>query len=410
MSQIDFIKYTRTPEFQAILKEYEEALNSGVNSFIEAEDIIDIAEYFHINKMLEKADEAADYCLEVHPGNISALFFKSRMALTDFNDADRAEQILQEITDYDKYTEGVYIYAEILMSKGDAHAAHTMLKEKYDKIKTAADNQAEEEQQYDHDEEGDDEDEDYKMAFTHFPLDAAVIFCDYGFHKYARFWMEKFNAPPEDLVFEYWETWGRIYLDEDDFEKAIKAWNCVLDIDAYNVNAWLQLWDAQLRSGKAEEALQSAEYALAIEPDTADGLTAKGCSLFELKRYDEAIETFNLLEKLFPEDTQPNLYLATIYLEMKDIEKGMKQFRNAINKSDYDPNITVKIGSILYEMNYKEAAYLTLTTIVRSYEETNQMNDCPDQLLDYLIMCCKDLQKTEELEKYTKIRNSRLSL
>ena len=67
MTSSDFNKYIKSSEFRALLAQYENALKTGEMVFLDSDDIVDIAEYYHIAGEIEKAEEAADYCLSLYP-------------------------------------------------------------------------------------------------------------------------------------------------------------------------------------------------------------------------------------------------------------------------------------------------------------------------------------------------------
>ena len=63
MSSAEFAKYIHSSEFKHLLLQYENALETGGLVFFDSDDLIDIAEYYHISGELDKAEAAADYCL-----------------------------------------------------------------------------------------------------------------------------------------------------------------------------------------------------------------------------------------------------------------------------------------------------------------------------------------------------------
>lgn len=401
MSQTDFIKYIRTPEFKALLNKYEEALNSGVDNFIDSEDLVDIAEYYHYSGMMEKAEEAADYCLEQYPDCATALYFKSRMELTDHSNPDEAMRLLKRLPEDDDNVEKTFIEAEVKIVYGDSEGADKILRERYARLKSQVESQdgiygGALDSEYD-----EESDEDWLLEdYSHFPLNTAMIFCDHCCFGYAEKWMKMMDKPLQDMLFEYWETWGRIYLETKRTEEAIKAWNNALDIDAYNIGVWVQLGNAQYIAGKFEDCLQSANFALAIEPDLQDALNMKGASLYSLDRIDEAMELFCHYADVYPDDPQADIFLGTLYFAKNDSATGMDHFSSAIDKSDYDVEVIIKVSMMLRELTYVEQAYKLLRSIEISYVVNDKEDDCPMMLLEALLECCKDLGKDDEYTKY----------
>lgn len=402
MSQTEFIKYIRTPEFKELLKKYEEAVNSGVHHFIDSEDLVDIAEYYHFMGMPERAEVAVDYCLEISPDCPIALYFKARTALTDYDDADTAEYYMSQLPAEEESLEKTYILAEIMICRGEFEAANSLLMSKYDKLKEQVEEKEQEEDLssvYEIDDEDDDANfllEDYRD----YPIDVAMVFCDHGQPSYAEQWMKRLDSPLEDMRFEYWETWGRIYTDSGRHEKAIEAWNKAIDIDAYNVNAWIQLSNSQYMQECFADSLQSVNYALAIEPKHAEAMQMKGACLYSLNRLDEAMEWFQYYNEVYPDDPQADIYIGALYFEKKDANNGMEHFGIAMEKAEYDTEIIAKVALMLCEFNCTQYAFNLLSKVADTLIEEQTRETCTGMFVEVLLQCCKDLGKQDEYSKY----------
>lgn len=59
--------YYRSDKFKRILHEYEEYVKSGIVSFLNSEELTDVAEYYHLKGDVEKAYQAANYALDIFP-------------------------------------------------------------------------------------------------------------------------------------------------------------------------------------------------------------------------------------------------------------------------------------------------------------------------------------------------------
>ena len=110
--------YYRSDKFKRILHEYEEYVKSGIVSFLNSEELTDVAEYYHLKGDVEKAYQAANYALDIFPGSTSPLAFLSRLALLVENDLQKAEELADEIVEKTDF-EFIYLKAEILIVKGN---------------------------------------------------------------------------------------------------------------------------------------------------------------------------------------------------------------------------------------------------------------------------------------------------
>ena len=65
--QNDELEYFESEEFQQILRQYEDSVKSGHPTYMDADDLADIADWYQYNGHQEKADEAVNLALEYNP-------------------------------------------------------------------------------------------------------------------------------------------------------------------------------------------------------------------------------------------------------------------------------------------------------------------------------------------------------
>ena len=337
MLSSEFYKYTASEEFQELLKSYEKSREEGAPNYLEAEDLVDIAEYYHINNDLAKSEDAATYCLQVFPDCNAASLFLSRMELMDYGDIKRAKMYFDAVkdkVDTIDSVEALYIEAEIMICEGEKLKANTKLYDHY----------AAKRRSYAHlfNEKGElvdtrnnlleradsDEEEDQLAMFLNFPLDVAMLFCDHEEYELSEIWLG--SAKYMQGTFEYEETWARIYSYTSRFPQAVTAWNKVLDIDAFNVNSWMGLWNVQFNSNLYEDSLQSVEYALAIQPDMTEAQAAKANSLYKLQRYQETIDALAELHKTVKDDPLSELLFALSYMHLNKLTEAEAHAENVM--------------------------------------------------------------------------------
>lgn len=468
MSQSEFYKYIETPEFKELLTKYEGALSSGESVYMDADDVIDIAEYYHIQGRLDKAEGAADYCLELFPDDPAALLFKARMALIDKDDVNLAKELLNKVGD-DESLEACYIKAELMVCENKIEDADKFLDEKYKELSAEG---------FDSNDDEDEEEEKVNM-----PMDIAMMYADHGLLILAEKWINRTSIPEDnDQKVDYYETRGRIHMEQENFEEAIKDWNNLLDINAYNFNAWLQLCDAQYHIEQYEDALQSVDFLIAINSNLPEPHMARGNCLYALGKLEEALKEFEEYQKMCPEEPMGQLLMAStlfclnrieeaynhmmlmqknfvdipevsqfeamrisvavaskmkfyddamlyceqldamgfpsvetdllrgaVLLEQGEPKKAMEVFAKAVEESDYEPRIMINIGIVFYEAHLFTAAYGMLKTVYESYERVNYQ-DCTPDGFPYLAAACKILGKTEDFEKYDKLAKERTPL
>ncbi len=310
MSSNDFNKYTNSPEFKELLENYESSANSGGLAYFDCDDLIDIAEYYHKNGELEKAENAALYCRKLYPEEAAPLLFCARMALIDYQDVDRAKTIMADLHEEEESIDSVYVKAEIMLSEGDARATDEYLQEKYAQFIDSRNNAGGVDDEDDSDEDADEEPD--------FALDVAMMYCDHFYFELSERWLKKARVPEDDLAFEYYDTWSRIYIASGRLEEAVDSMNKQIDVDSFNVTVWLMLSDVQYQLARYQDALQSAEYAMAIAPRDAYPYLTRGNSLYAMNRLEEAEQSFERYAELAPDEVGADLLLATTKFCRKD--------------------------------------------------------------------------------------------
>ena len=75
-------EYFKSEEFQELLESYEASINAGSNPFMDADDLVDLADYYSWQGFDDKAEAAIDYALELYPTSTLPNVFKARRALS----------------------------------------------------------------------------------------------------------------------------------------------------------------------------------------------------------------------------------------------------------------------------------------------------------------------------------------
>ncbi len=351
----EFQKYTASPEFRELLKRYEKSREDDTVCYMDIDDIIDIAEYYHSIDAYEEAEAAADYCQKLYPEDDSALLFKARMALIDYGDYEKAQELYDALPQNDDSIENIYVHAEILVCKNKVEEADEILQKKYEELKLQYEKSQDEDSVIDsyEDDEYEEDIEDLQESLEHYPLDTAMMYSDHGLPEYAEKWLNLSSENIEGMEFEYWETWGRTYHMQERFKEAIIAWNKALDIDAYSFSVWIHLCDAQYQENLIDDAIQSAEFAQAISVD----------------------------------DPQPNMFLGALHLEKNNAKKGLEEFAKTIEKSGYDIAVMIRVGVAFYELGYLQAARNMMEMIKKPFEDMDMMSECPPIVQEIIDKC-----------------------
>ncbi len=131
---------------------------------------------------------------------------------------------------------------------------------------------------------------------------------------------------------------------------------------------------SQLKLSKKQDAIQSFDKAIILDPNLKGAYSAKGSSLLSLKKYDLAIESYNMyLEKSTDKKKNSKIKgkIATAYTKLANDAKRDGKHRKAINYLNKAVD------------NYKfDSAYLTLAEIYIELANYNEALSAADNAIN----------------------------
>ncbi|MCX6672683.1 MAG: tetratricopeptide repeat protein [Methanothrix sp.] len=120
------------------------------------------------------------------------------------------------------------------------------------------------------------------------------------------------------------------------------------------------------------EAIECYDYALWINPGSAQALTNKGIALFQLGEFEEAIDCFNAALELNPQSSEAWIYKGHALAKLKRYPEAIVAFQNVPNKQDI-PDVWIDLGIAFFNINdFKNStnAFSKATELNREYKET----------------------------------------
>jgi len=362
--------YYRSDKFKRILHEYEEYVKSGIVSFLNSEELTDVAEYYHLKGDVEKAYQAANYALDIFPGSTSPLAFLSRLALLVENDLQKAEDLADEIVEKTDF-EFVYLKAEILIVKGNFKEANLCLKERLAFI-----------------------DEYEKEDFI---LDAANLFADYNQEDFTEQWLSISHKKESS---QYKEVQARLLINRGLYKDSESILNDLLNTDPYSNVYWNYLAQSQFQSGNYQESITSSEYSLAINPDDEEALLNKANGLFSLGNYKDALVFYQKYIKAcnLGDLHIINVTIGHIYLLLNNIDQAYIFFHQALKLSKSKAETYVHIAMSAFDNGYVNCAFQLLSKYLPKTSN--------DWIYGYacLARCSFELGYNEEYSQY--LRNA----
>lgn len=305
-------KYFDSKSFQDVLSSYEKSVREGQPIFLDVDELADIADYYSFIGKTEKAREVIDFALDMNPGATAPLVFKAREAIADEN-IGLAEELAEEIIDKED-PDYKYLKAEILIAQNRIEEADNYLRDYFHTVEP-------------------DEYED-------FVLDVANIYMDYGVNEKAYEWMMRTGNCKRD---EYKELMARVLFGMGEFDRGIKIYNELIDKDPFSKRYWVALASAQFMNEDFDGAVTSSEYAIAIDPEDADGLLTKANSLYRLDRFEEALEYYGRYCEQMPEEEFGLLYCGMCLTHLSRHDEAIVKLRQALDTAPADSPYIVQI-------------------------------------------------------------------
>ena len=430
-------EYFDTEDFKEILRQYEESVKSGESIYMDADDLADIADFYHFHNRIAEANEAISLALKFNPEAIGPMLYKAREAL-EANDFVTAEAYANKVEASDTL-ESVYLRAEILIKKGDVDDANHLLSEYFQDVP-------------------DDERIDFAKGVIN-------LYLDYDQFSKAFEWSVHIPKQSDPI---YKEMMARTLVGLGRYKDSEKLFNELLDFDPYSTTYWNALAGVQYMKEDYSAALTSSEYAIAINPNDTNSLMAKANTLYAMGNLDEALSYFRKYSEMVPDDeysylhqalilinkeqhqeavtllekaasvaTPDSIYLVEIYQELAftyntlgdldkaissldktkqlncdhiymEITKGhlllandkkeeaIKTFTLALQASNNDPHTRLRIIISYHDNKYLQGAYEAYTKFFMTVEEGF------DEGYSYMALCCHDLAKYDEFLYYLK--------
>lgn len=318
--------YYRSKKFKDILATYENFVSNDSSVILGAEDFADVAQYFHDKGDDNKALQAVDNALDIYPGSVAPLAFKSRYALLEEHDIPKADDIAESITD--KHDPDYFLLkAEIMLVDGRAADADEYLEDAYAQFY----------------------DDEY---YDDMPLDVATLFADYEESAFAEKWLERSDEKDEP---DYISTKARILLYDGHFDEGIELINKLVNDDPYQSSYWNLLAMAHALAGNIPESINDSDYALAIDPDDCDALMAKANGMMTLENYKEAEKLFSRYAKLVPGSDSGYIMVALAIMSQSRYQEALGWFKKAleINNSKQGQPWQDK-AEILFQLSFLE--------------------------------------------------------
>lgn len=333
-------EYFNDEEFQEILNDYESSARSGQMPLMDADDLVDIAEYYLSQDRYEDAQEAIDRAVKTDSHSLAVLNYQIHEALHSGN-FEAAQQYLDCIMEQES-PEYIYSRAEILIAQNKLEEADEFLRQQLQDVPP----------------------EEYQDYI----LDVANIYTDYGYNDKAMEWMMRAH---QDNTDDFKEMMARTLFGLGKYDDSERIFNELIDKDPFQKRYWNALASAQYMKEDFSGSVTSSEYAIAIDPDDPEAVISKANALWRLDNIEEALSYYERYSRLEPKDEFGLLHQGTCLINLNRHEEAVERLLKAASIAPAESDLLVEI--------YEELGF--------AYSELRQ----PDKALFYI-------DKTDDLD------------
>lgn len=387
-------EYHNSEEFKEILRQYKESEETGGIFQLEPEDYVDIADYFLVNNSPEDGMRATEKGLSFYPGDEELLLMRSGIFIYN-RQYEKAKDIVESANE--DFNDALYQQAQLTyaLEHDDNKAEQIFLKwlEKEEQ-ETLAENM-------------DPAIAKCRKADAYIHIISSFIELHNREEGYdpelVRRWIEEYLVAFQPLgTKDEDKLLADILRDENMFDMIAKVYPKVLENAPYYQYGYTVLANAQHTLGRFEEAVESADFALAIDAMDLDAMLVKAHSLQDLGFYNDAVKQYEQYLSYNIDDSQYLAY-AMCLISSNQLHKA----EQALDKS-VAYNYTLKHD----EKNYADAclevsvAYSACENISKARTEILKCLEIepnnPDYVLQDATLDLVDGIYAEAYEKFNK--------
>ncbi|MCM1312610.1 MAG: tetratricopeptide repeat protein [Bacteroides sp.] len=376
--------FFESQEFQDKLASYELSDKLGQTCYFDTEDFVDISDYYLEHNQPDNAMRAIEQGLLIHKDNNHLQTIKAGILIYK-HQFDEARDIMRQLSDYTN-NEVIYINAQLAYAiDHNIRKAEDLFCEWLEKEEKAL------KENYQKNEREDIIRDDYIHVIMSF-----VELSDERHEEIAKKWIDKYikrfaplgNYDSDMLLAD-------ICRDEGMVDYVEQIYTLLLETNPYLDSGWTILATAQNINGKLEEAINSADFALAVNPNDYDAVLAKAHSYYSMNDTDSALPLFQkYIDKT--DDHSQYLYLGMCHILAENSEEGYKYIKGA---QDFYESKNLEDKYIYASMCYEIADVYNTGRFYTEAEETidKALSIAPDNP-DYLLLKGSILLAFEEIE------------
>ena len=309
---------------------YENAQKENRAIYLDADDLADLADWYAMHYQYDKANEAVEYGLRIHPGN-TALLIEQAYLFVDSRQREKAKEIMERITE--ETSEAKILKANLLMGEGKEEEAEAILNSIEDKTEIGN------------------------------LIDASYMYLDLGFPEKALAWLKQgAEQYPQDEA--YLAVSGDCYYAMGLLDEAMSAFNQLIDKNPYSAPYWFGLASCYFDLQMFDKVIEACDYALVADEEFAIAYMLRGHAFFQLGNDERAMEDFlQAKERNAISPTFVSTFAGIDNMNRGKWEEAYQDFEDAIQRQENNqlmtiPTLYANAALCLYRMGDKRKAHL----------------------------------------------------
>ncbi len=330
-------------DVKKLVADYEAKVEAGLNFYMEADDLLDIVDYYLNANRPEDADRCLDFALRLHPDNEDVLLSKA-YRLKDNGLWTVAKKIVRSLSDQTVHDVQLF-YVEELLAQAELTQADALFRSLLPTVMTSSDSEWFE--------------------------DYAELLLDYGYYRRA---LKLLEAVPTFIPRSkrYLELQSEAFYRLKDYPRSARLINRLIDLDPYNEAYWVQLADIQCSQGLYSDGKDSCDYALAINPHSLRALHLNLIAASERDDIQEAAKAAKACLDEYPDDYFPFMQMGELYFKRESWPVAETYFRRALKSCPLDSaehfNLLTNVGYCLIHRKEFDEAFELLAVLHDSGE------------------------------------------
>lgn len=272
--------YFNSEEFKLILEKYEASEQQGSACYFDAEDYLDIADYYLIMDRPTDAIRAIDVGESLHNDNEDLKGVRSG-AYIYMHRFEEAREVLSELSQNEPSI--IYQRAQLAYALDyDTDTAEELFTEWIETEEKASGHDSKEERE-----------DRLRDAYLHILTSFIELRGEKYDEELVKRWVEEYYARFAPLGSNEWDlVLADMVRNEGLTDMVEKVYSSLLEYDPYLNYGWTVLSASQVMNGHYQEAIESADFALAIDPENVDATLNKAHAQYALGNKEQALGLF----------------------------------------------------------------------------------------------------------------------